>query len=68
MKIWKFAEKKLFGERRSLFEIIVYKDSSIDLIFATPLSQKPEALLEIIIRAISCPGDLIIDLFAGTFT
>ncbi|NEQ73618.1 MAG: hypothetical protein F6K23_11435 [Okeania sp. SIO2C9] len=62
------CRKKIFGERRSLFEIIVYKDSSIDLIFATPPSQKPEALLGIIIRASSCPGDLIIDLFAGTFT
>ena len=31
-------------------------------------SQKPEALLERIIRASSHPGDLVLDPFAGTFT
>ena len=31
-------------------------------------SQKPEALLERIIRASSNPGDLVLDPFAGTFT
>lgn len=31
-------------------------------------SQKPEALLERIIRASSRPGDLVLDPFAGTFT
>lgn len=31
-------------------------------------SQKPEALLERIIRASSNPGDLVVDPFAGTFT
>lgn len=31
-------------------------------------SQKPEALLELIIRASSNPGDLVLDPFAGTFT
>ena len=31
-------------------------------------TQKPEALLERIIKASSHPGDLILDLFAGTFT
>lgn len=31
-------------------------------------SQKPEALLERIIRASSCEGDIVLDPFAGTFT
>jgi site-specific DNA-methyltransferase (adenine-specific) len=31
-------------------------------------SQKPEALLERIIAASSCPGDMVLDPFAGTFT
>lgn len=31
-------------------------------------TQKPEALLERIIKASSNPGNLILDLFAGTFT
>jgi adenine-specific DNA-methyltransferase len=31
-------------------------------------SQKPEALLERIVRASSNPGDLVLDPFAGTFT
>jgi len=31
-------------------------------------TQKPEALLERIITASSRPGELVLDLFAGTFT
>ncbi|NEP79012.1 MAG: hypothetical protein F6K17_26800 [Okeania sp. SIO3C4] len=59
-------KKIIWGEAIAVLDDCL-KDSSIDLIFATPPSQKPE-VLEIIIRASSCPSDLIIDLFGGTFT